>query len=57
MLVGYTVKFVMVLVLYVYMYRENKARDTAGFINDQDAEEAGMHDMTEIDNKGFRYSL
>lgn len=57
MLVGYTIKLLMVVILYIYMYRVNKARDAAGDLDDQDAVEAGMHDQTEIDNKGFRYSL
>ncbi|KAH8887076.1 allantoate permease [Thozetella sp. PMI_491] len=57
MLVGYTVKLVMIVILYIYMYRENKKRDAAGDADDYDAVEAGMHDMTELDNKGFRYSL
>lgn len=57
MLVGYAVKLAMVVVLYVYMYRENKRRDTAGWTDDEDAIEQGMHDATELDNKGFRYSL
>lgn len=57
MLVGYVVKLLMVVVLYVYMWRVNKARDAAGDVDDQDAVEAGMLDQTEIDNKGFRYSL
>lgn len=57
MLVGYVVKLLMVVVLYLYMWRVNKARDAAGPMSDQEAVEAGMHDQTEIDNKGFRYSL
>lgn len=69
-LVGYCVKTVMVVVLYVYMWRENGRRDRealaaaaaggAGLTMEQQAKEAieaGMHDMTEIDNKGFRYVL
>ena len=57
MLVGYTVKLLMVFVLYAYMYSENKRRDAAGFTNEEDAIEDGMRDMTELDNKGFRYVL
>jgi hypothetical protein len=57
MLVGYTVKLGMVVLLYWYMWRENKARDATGYTNDEDAVEAGMHDVTELDNKGFRYAL
>ncbi|KAI1328667.1 allantoate permease [Xylariaceae sp. FL0255] len=57
MLVGYSVKLVSVIVLYVHMWRENKARDAAGPIDEKAAVEAGMHDRTELDNKGFRYTL
>lgn len=66
MLVGYTVKLLMVIVLYIYMYSVNKARDRAAAVDEheglttdkeREAIENGMHDMTEIDNKGFRYIL
>jgi hypothetical protein len=64
MLVGYTVKLAMAVVLYVYMFTANKRRDreaaTAGAASDEEekvAIERGMLDMTELDNKGFRYSL
>jgi hypothetical protein len=62
MLVGYTVKLIAVLVLFAYMYSVNKARDRASASADPEEErkaavEAGMHDVTEIDNKGFRYIL
>ncbi|KAI0475744.1 allantoate permease [Xylariaceae sp. FL0804] len=57
MLVGYTVKLMSVVVLYVYMHRENKARDAAGPFDEKAAMEAGMQDQTELENKGFRYSL
>jgi hypothetical protein len=64
-LVGYCVKTVCVVVLYVYMWTVNKKRDreAAGMdpqtAADQEKEaiENGMHDMTELDNKGFRYVL
>jgi hypothetical protein len=64
MLVGYTVKLAMVVVLYVFMYRSNKLRDAEqaarGEGSDEEEREAiekGMLDMTEIDNRGFRYIL
>jgi cbb3-type cytochrome oxidase subunit 3 len=64
MLVGYSVKLAMVVVLYIYMYRVNKARDAEqaarGELTEEEEKEAierGMLDMTEIDNKGFRYIL
>lgn len=57
MLVGYSVKLAAVIVLYLYMFRQNKARDAAGDVDERTAIDNGMHDMTEIDNKGFRYSL
>jgi hypothetical protein len=57
MLIGYTVKLVAILVLYAYMYRENKRRDALGAADEKAAVELGMHDVTELDNPGFRYSL
>ncbi|KAH9883992.1 allantoate permease [Xylariomycetidae sp. FL2044] len=57
MLVGYTVKLVMIIVLYIYMFVANKRRDAAGPTDEKAAVEAGMHDQTELDNQGFRYSL
>ena len=64
MLVGYSVKLCMAVTLYIYMYTANKKRNreaaTEGMESDDEkraAIERGMHDMTELDNKGFRYSL
>ncbi|TVY45589.1 putative transporter [Lachnellula subtilissima] len=64
MLVGYSVKLLMVVILYIYMYSVNKARDKAhterGELSEEeerDAVEKGMLDVTEIDNPGFRYIL
>ncbi|KAF2807700.1 MFS general substrate transporter [Mytilinidion resinicola] len=64
MLVGYCIKLAMVVVLYIYMYSVNKKRDREGahgiaLTEEQEKEaiELGMHDVTEIDNKGFRYIL
>ncbi|KIV84326.1 hypothetical protein PV11_00112 [Exophiala sideris] len=64
MLIGYIVKLVSVIVLYVYMYLVNKKRDreaaAAGVVDadeEKEAIELGMHDVTELDNKGFRYTL
>ncbi|KAH7118846.1 major facilitator superfamily domain-containing protein [Dendryphion nanum] len=64
MLIGYCIKLCMVLVLYFYMWSENKKRDreSASGIHltpeeEKVAIEEGMHDVTEIDNKGFRYIL
>ncbi|KIW66494.1 hypothetical protein PV04_05825 [Phialophora macrospora] len=64
MLIGYIIKLVSVIVLYIYMYLVNKKRDreaAASRLGDLDEEkeaiERGMHDVTELDNKGFRYSL
>jgi len=64
MLVGYSVKLAMVFVLYAYMYRSNKQRDAEQLArgDSSDAEERegiekGMLDMTEIDNRSFRYIL
>lgn len=64
MLVGYIVKLGAVIVLYVYMYSVNKKRDREAASapvptkeQEREAVEAGMRDMTELDNKGFRYIL
>lgn len=64
MLVGYSVKLAAVCVLYFYMWSVNKKRDreaaASGLTSDEEekaAIESGMHDMTELDNKGFRYVL
>lgn len=61
MLVGYVVKLGMVVILYIYMYTANKSRDReAGNMTIEEerlAIEQGMHDQTELDNKGFRYTL
>lgn len=64
MLVGYSVKLAMVIVLYIFMWRSNKKRDAEQLArgDSSDAEERegiekGMLDMTEIDNRAFRYIL
>ncbi|XXH04385.1 hypothetical protein Hte_010799 [Hypoxylon texense] len=65
MLIGYSTKTVMVIVLYLYMYAANKKRDReaatagSGLSEEQEKEaiEQGMQDVTELDNKGFRYVL
>jgi DhnA family fructose-bisphosphate aldolase class Ia len=61
MLIGYVVKLGMVIVLYIYMYTQNKKRDReAGDMTVEEerlAIEQGMQDQTELDNKGFRYTL
>ena len=63
-LIGYSVKTIMVVVLYGYMWSVNKKRDREATADPRRAEdqereaiEKGMRDMTEIDNKGFRYVL
>ncbi|KAJ1715495.1 MFS transporter [Aspergillus flavus] len=60
MLVGYAVKLVSIIALYLYMYLENKRRDREALGSDgdeSDGVEKGMLDQTEIDNKTFRYVL
>ncbi|KAI0480887.1 MFS general substrate transporter [Xylariaceae sp. FL0804] len=65
LLIGYTIKTVMVVVLWVYMWMVNKKRDREAAISgshltdeqEREAIEKGMQDMTELDNKGFRYVL
>ena len=64
-LIGYCVKTVMITALYIYMWSVNKKRDRdaaslgseAADLEEKEAIERGMHDMTELDNKGFRYVL
>ncbi len=64
MLIGYVIKLVSIITLYIYMYSVNKKRDReaaasgVGSIDEEkEAIERGMKDVTELDNKGFRYSL
>lgn len=68
MLIGYVIKLVAITVLYVYMWRDNKRRDREQAIDGEgnldekervrrQGIEGGMHDMTELDNKYFRYVL
>ncbi|KAJ5662673.1 MFS general substrate transporter [Penicillium macrosclerotiorum] len=60
MLVGYAIKFVAIVLLYAYMFCENKRRDRealATLESEDDGVENGMLDQTEIDNKAFRYVL
>ncbi|KAK5174755.1 uncharacterized protein LTR77_001838 [Saxophila tyrrhenica] len=64
-LIGYSVKTVMVIILLLYMWMANKKRDrqaaAAGTLEaeleEKQAIESGMQDVTELDNRGFRYSL
>ena len=64
-LIGYVVKTVMVVILYLYMWMANKKRDRQAASNisgsaeveEKEAIERGMQDVTELDNKGFRYVL
>lgn len=68
MLIGYIVKLLAITTLYFYMYSVNKKRDREQAISSGDDEqqrekarregiEGGMHDLTELDNRGFRYVL
>lgn len=64
MLVGYSVKLAMVVVLYIFMFCSNRRREAARAERGSSAEEeereaveAGMHDLTELENRGFRYIL
>lgn len=55
----------MVCILYAYMWTVNKKRDREAAaavpegseMAEKEAIERGMQDQTELDNKGFRYSL
>ena len=68
MLIGYVIKLLAISVLYVYMWSINKKRDReqavdgSGPLDEKERVrrqgiEYGMHDMTELDNKYFRYVL
>jgi len=60
MLIAYSIKLLMAVLLYVHMWMFNMRRDREqeGMpIDEKEAIELGMHDVTEIDNKGFRYIL
>ncbi|KAI0975708.1 major facilitator superfamily domain-containing protein [Xylaria arbuscula] len=58
LLVGYSIKFVCHLLLLVYLYSVNRYRDrTYGPQNKEASDEAGMNDLTEFQNKDFRYVL
>lgn len=60
MLIAYSIKLFMVFVLYIHMWMFNRKRDreqAASPVDEREAIELGMHDVTEIDNKGFRYIL
>ncbi|KAI0456229.1 MFS general substrate transporter [Xylaria acuta] len=64
-LIGYSVKTLMVVVLYLYMWTVNKKRDRETSVSgsqltaeqEKEAIERGMQDVTELDNPGFRYVL
>ncbi|KAI1197393.1 MFS general substrate transporter [Nemania serpens] len=64
-LIGYSVKTLMVVVLLVYMWAVNRKRDREAAISgadmtaeqEKEAIERGMQDVTELDNPGFRYVL
>ncbi|KAK8080101.1 hypothetical protein PG997_007919 [Apiospora hydei] len=63
-LTGYSIKTIVVAVLYFYMWAVNRKRDRevaeAGQLSREEEKQAielGMQDVTELDNKGFRYSL
>ncbi|KAK5627604.1 hypothetical protein RRF57_003319 [Xylaria bambusicola] len=64
-LIGYSVKTLLVVVLYIYMWAVNKKRDREAAVSssgldaeqEKEAIEKGMQDVTELDNPGFRYVL
>jgi hypothetical protein len=64
MIAGYCVKLAMTVILYIYIYSVNKMRDREvargqGLSEEKEKEaiKLGIHDVTEINNKGFRYIL
>lgn len=63
MLAGYCVKLAMTVIFYIYAYPVNKRRDRkiarGQGLSEEEKEsiELGVHDVTKIDNKGFRYII
>ncbi|KAL4876419.1 major facilitator superfamily domain-containing protein [Aspergillus karnatakaensis] len=58
LLVGYAIKFGCHLLLLAYMFIVNRRRDAKyGPANKEASDEAGMRDLTEFENKDFRYVL
>ncbi|KAI1350773.1 major facilitator superfamily domain-containing protein [Xylaria sp. FL0043] len=58
LLVGYSIKFICHLALLFYMVWVNHYRNkTYGPQNKEASDEAGMNDLTEFQNKDFRYVL
>ena len=58
LLVGYAIKCGCHFGLLAYMFFENRRRDrNYGPADKQASNEAGMRDMTEFENKDFRYVL
>jgi len=60
MLIAYSIKLVMVFSLYAHMIMFNRKRDreqAGNPVDEKETIELGMHDVTELDNRGFRYTL
>ena len=68
MLVGYVIKLLPIMILYIHMWRIKKRRDQVQAIDDSGARdekervgrqgtEGCKHDMTVLDNKYIRYVL
>ncbi|KAI5778269.1 MFS transporter [Geopyxis carbonaria] len=65
MLIGYSVKFLAMICLWIYMHFQNTKRDREAAeadglesaLAEAEAREEGMKDRTELENKGFRYTL
>ena len=56
LLVGYSIKLVTHHMLWAYMVHSNRTRDRVyGPADKVKANEAGMRDETEFENKDFRY--
>jgi len=59
MLIAFSVKLFLTLLLTTHLWLFNRKRDQEQEVevDEKEAIEFGMHDVTEIDNKGFRYML
>lgn len=51
-------ELILISMFEVYMFISNRRRDsTYGPANKEESDEAGMQDLTEFENKNFRYVL
>lgn len=54
---SYCILIVTSVVLYVYLWRENKRRDALGHISEEQRDDLAFRDLTDGENMAFRYVL